>query len=139
MTDPDVRWKQRFDNFKRAFALLESATADRALESFSDLEQEGLVQRFEYTYELAWKTMKDYLEASGIDITPITPRNVLKSAFSARIVDDGQIWIDMMLHRNMLSHTYDSKRFEEVLKAVYDRYLNAFRILHDWFENRLGE
>ncbi len=62
----DVRWKQRFQNFDKAFVLLRSAFDDRNLEDFSDLEQEGIIQRFEFTFELAWKTIKDYLQDNGV-------------------------------------------------------------------------
>jgi len=68
-----------------------------------ELEKEGLIQR-EYSYELAWKTMKDYLEEQGANINPVTPRKVIKEAFAANIITDGQVWVDMMLHRNLLSH-----------------------------------
>ena len=70
----DIRWIQRFQNFDRAFLLLRSALEERGLEQMSDLEKEGLIQRFEYSYELAWKTMKDYLEEHGTNINPATPR-----------------------------------------------------------------
>ena len=69
----DIRWQQRFHNFDRAFSLLRTALASKPLEEFYDLEQEGIIQRFEYSYELAWKTMKDYLEGSGIDLSCNTP------------------------------------------------------------------
>lgn len=138
MTPPDIRWQQRFQNFQRAFVLLSSALDGRTIDSFSDLEQEGLIQRFEYSYELAWKTMKDYLEENGVVITAVTPREVIKQAFAAHILADGQVWIDMMLHRNMLAHTYDFRKFREVLDAVAARYLAALSELHDWFlEQRL--
>nr|VFK34980.1 MAG: nucleotidyltransferase substrate binding protein, HI0074 family [Candidatus Kentron sp. MB]VFK77100.1 MAG: nucleotidyltransferase substrate binding protein, HI0074 family [Candidatus Kentron sp. MB] len=130
--DTDIRWHQRLQNFDRAFVLLRSALEEKAMERFSALEQEGMIQRFQYTYELAWKTMKDYLESEGIHITPVTPRNVIKEAFAAGIIDDGQVWIDMMLHRNLLSHTYDHDRFREVLMALEQRYLAAFAALHEW-------
>lgn len=113
--------------------LLRSAFEDRLLEDLSDLEQEGVIQRFEYSYELAWKTMKDFLEEDGIIITPVTPRNVIKEAFSAGMIDDGQIWIDMMLHRNLLAHTYDFSKFKEVLDAIEKYYLSAFSSIHEWF------
>jgi len=129
----DVRWKQRFQNFDRAFVLLRSAMEEKPLDDFSALEQEGIIQRFEYSYELAWKTMKDYLEASGIAVNPTTPRNVIKEAFAAKIISDGQVWIDMMMHRNLLSHTYDFSTFREVLDAVSARYLAALSELHLWF------
>jgi len=134
--DTDIRWRQRLQNFDRAFVLLRSALEQKALDEFSDLEQEGIIQRFEYTYELAWKTVKDYLEASGIHITPVTPRNVIKEAFAAGIIEDGQVWIDMMGHRNLLSHTYDRIKFREVLLAIEERYFTAFDVLHDWLLER---
>ncbi len=135
----DIRWQQRFQNFDRAYLLLRSALETRPMEKLSDLEQEGVVQRFEYTYELAWKTMKDYLEESGVNISPVTPRQVIKEAYAAKILDSGQVWIDMMLHRNIPSHTYDFSRFKEVLRAVVDHYLDAFSALHGWLTARQSD
>jgi nucleotidyltransferase substrate binding protein (TIGR01987 family) len=132
LEDPDIRWRQRFQNFDRAFALLRSALHDRPLDKYSALEQEGIIQRFEYAYELAWKTLRDYLEANGVTVTPVTAREVIKRAFAARLVPDGQVWIDMMLHRNQLSHTYDFAAFRQVLDAVQARYLPAMETLHEW-------
>ena len=109
--NPDIRWKQRFQNFDRGFVLLRDALA-REPESLSMLEKEGVIQRFEYTFELAWKTLKDYLEESGLVITPITPRQVIKEAFAAKVISDGVVWVNMLDHRNLLSHTYDSSVFE---------------------------
>jgi len=135
-SNKDIRWIQRFQNFDRAFLLLRSALEERGLEQMSELEKEGLIQRFEYSYELAWKTMKDYLEEQGTIINPVTPRNVIKEAFSAQIIADGQVWVDMMLHRNLLAHTYDFSKFKEVLDAVVGRYLDAQEQLHEWFLTR---
>ena len=135
-SNKDIRWIQRFQNFDRAFLLLRSALEERGLEQMSELEKEGLIQRFEYSYELAWKTMKDYLEEQGTIINPVTPRNVIKEAFSAQITADGQVWVDMMLHRNLLAHTYDFSKFKEVLDAVVGRYLDAQEQLHEWFLTR---
>ena len=135
-SNKDIRWIQRFQNFDRAFLLLRSALEERCLEQMSELEKEGLIQRFEYSYELAWKTMKDYLEEQGTIINPVTPRNVIKEAFSAQIIADGQVWVDMMLHRNLLAHTYDFSKFKEVLDAVVERYLDAQEQLHEWFLTR---
>ncbi|HKL82276.1 MAG TPA: nucleotidyltransferase substrate binding protein [Desulfobacter sp.] len=132
----DIRWKQRFQNFDRAFILLRSALEDQPLNQLSDLEQEGVIQRFEYSYELAWKTMKDYLEDNGVVISPVTPRNVIKEAFAAGIIKEGQIWVDMMLHRNLLSHTYDFSNFKKVLEAVDNFYLSTLGDLHEWLMAR---
>ncbi len=132
----DIRWKQRFQNFDRAFILLRSALEDHPLNQLSDLEQEGVIQRFEYSYELAWKTMKDYLEDNGVVISPVTPRNVIKEAFAAGLIKEGQIWVDMMLHRNLLSHTYDFSNFKKVLEAVDNFYLSTLGDLHEWLMAR---
>ena len=128
--DPDIRWKQRFKNFERAFILLRSALEGHAPEEFNELELEGLVQRFEYTFELAWKTLKDRLEHSGIVLPQITPAAVIKSAFAAKLIEDGQAWMDMLKHRNLMSHTYDSAKFKEAVAAIRARYLNALDELY---------
>jgi nucleotidyltransferase substrate binding protein (TIGR01987 family) len=107
------------------------------LAGLSQLEKEGTIQRFEIAFELAWKAMKDYLEENGLVVNPATPRNIIKEAFAAKLLNDGQVWIDMMLHRNLLSHTYDIKVFEEVLQAVAQKYLPALDRLHEFFSTRL--
>jgi nucleotidyltransferase substrate binding protein (TIGR01987 family) len=131
-----IRWQQRFQNLDRAIELLRQPLAD-GVERLSILEKEGLVQRFEFTLELAWKTLKDYLEYSGVVIEPATPRNVVKEAFAAKILSDGQVWIDMLDHRNLLSHTYDEKAFCSAVEALADRYLSAMLALHKWFLERV--
>jgi nucleotidyltransferase substrate binding protein (TIGR01987 family) len=127
---PDIRWQQRFENFDRALSLLKDALS-RGPSALNQLEKEGAVQRFEYTLELAWKTVKDYLEQSGVVLSAVTPRQVIKDAFAARILDDGQTWIDMIDHRNLLSHTYDAAKFEEAVEAIHGRYLAAFAQVRD--------
>jgi nucleotidyltransferase substrate binding protein (TIGR01987 family) len=127
---PDIRWQQRLQNFERALALLTEALQGGP-SALNQLEKEGVVQRFEYTLELAWKTLKDYLEESGIVLNAITPRQVIKDAYAARILDDGQTWIDMIDHRNLLSHTYDPVNFEEAVEAIHDRYLTALSQVRD--------
>ena len=126
----DIRWKQRFQNFDRAFALLRSALEEKPLAAFNRLEQEGLIQRFAYTYELAWKTAKDYLEDQGAVFEEVTPKAVIQAAFAAGLIKDGQTWIDMRLHRNLLAHGYDEQKFNEVLRALEEKYLAALGHLH---------
>ena len=103
----------------------------------SEIVRDSAIQRFEFTYELAWKTLRDYLEENGLVMNPVTPRTVSKEGFSAKILDDGQVWIDMTLHRNLLAHTYDIKVFEKVIQVVEERYLTAFDRLHGWFLERM--
>jgi len=131
----DIRWKQRFQNFDRAVALLREPI-ERDVTTLSDLEKEGTIQRFELAFELAWKTLKDYLEHEGRTIAPITPRSVIKEAFAARVVRDGQVWIDMLDQRNLLSHTYDAATFDKTVLAIRDRYMVAIDELHLWLMER---
>jgi nucleotidyltransferase substrate binding protein (TIGR01987 family) len=125
----DIRWKQRFQNFDRAFVLLRSALENGA-DGLNALEKEGVIQRFEYSFELAWKTIKDYLEDSGVVFALVAPRQVLKDAFAVKLMTDGQVWIDMLDHRNLLSHTYNFASFETAIEAIVARYLPAMAMLH---------
>lgn len=133
-----IRWKQRFENFERAFRLLQEAFAG-APDEMSDLEKEGAIQRFEYTFELAWKTLKDYLVYHGVTFEQITPRTVIKQAFAAKIIQDGQTWINMLEQRNLMSHTYDRQIFETVFAAISGQYLVALEQVFTWLKNKASE
>jgi nucleotidyltransferase substrate binding protein (TIGR01987 family) len=133
-----VRWKQRFENFERAFLLLKEAFA-KAPAEMSDLEKEGTIQRFEYTFELAWKTLKDYLVYSGVTFDQITPRSVIKAAFAARIIADGRVWMDMLDQRNLMSHTYDKAIFDAVFAGISQRYLVALQEVFTWLKEEARE
>lgn len=134
----DVRWKQRFENFERAFRLLREAFA-KGPDEMSDLEKEGAIQRFEYTFELAWKTLMDYLIYSGVAFDQITPRSVIKEAFAAKILMDGQVWIDMLEQRNLMSHTYDDESFKIVFNSISRSYLTAIEQVFTWLRQRARE
>lgn len=135
MGNLDIRWKQRFENYAKAVALVEEALA-RGAAALSQLEKEGLMQRFEYTVELGWKTMKDFLVEGGAQLETLTPKAVVSAAWQAKIIAEGQVWVDMLVHRNMLSHRYDEQAVAEVAAALEDRYLAEFRALRDWFAAR---
>jgi nucleotidyltransferase substrate binding protein (TIGR01987 family) len=124
----DIRWKQRFQNFSKALALLREPFT-REAGSLSDLEKEGIVQRFEITFELAWKTLKDYLVFNGVAFQQITPRNVIKQGFSSKVIADGQLWIDMLDRRNLLAHIYDESLLDETVTLVATKFLPAFEQL----------
>lgn len=119
----DIRWIQRFNNFKRAISLLRSALEERALSEYSNLEQEGIIQRFEYTLELAWKVLKDRMEEDGIIIDTISPKGVIRQAFNSKYINNPEIWMHMIGDRNLLSHTYDFDRFSVILQTVKSEYL----------------
>lgn len=102
----DVRWHQRLANYSRALGQLQKAVALRQTRELSELEQQGLIQAFEFTHELAWKVMKDYLRSLGMDAL-IASRDSTRAAFAAELILDGEAWMDMILSRNLSSHTYN--------------------------------
>jgi nucleotidyltransferase substrate binding protein (TIGR01987 family) len=134
----NARWTQRLENFERAFLLLREAFEQHPA-GMSDLEKEGVIQRFEYTFELAWKTLKDYLIYSGMAFDQITPRSVIKQAFAAKIVEDGHTWMDMLEQRNLMSHTYDSATFDWVFANIAQRYLAALEQVLMWLKEKVQE
>ena len=129
----DIRWQQRLVNFERALRLLREAMAEGP-EALNQLEKEGVIQRFEYCFELAWKTMKDYMEASGVVFDVVMPRQVIKDAFAAKVLNDGATWIAMLDHRNLLSHTYNPVVFEQAVAAIHQRYLPQLEQLHTFLQ-----
>jgi nucleotidyltransferase substrate binding protein (TIGR01987 family) len=133
-----TRWKQRLENFESAFLLLKGAFEKPPAE-MSDLEKEGVVQRFEYTFELAWKTMKDYLVYGGVVFDQITPRSVIKQAFAAKIIKDGQTWMNMLEQRNLMSHTYDNTSFETAFSNISRHYVAAIEQVYTWLKNAAKE
>jgi|SRR6056297_2549873 len=126
MNTKKIRWKERFVNFQRAFLLL-SESVER-FETLDDLSKEGLVQRFEYTFELAWKTLKDYLEAEGV-MTKF-PRETIKEAFRGNLINNGEAWMEMLEKRNLLAHTYDERNFKEALQRINGKYYPEINALY---------
>ena len=129
MTPPkEIRWQQRLASFERALSLLREAMLNGPA-ALNQLEKEGVIQRFEYCFELGWKTSKDYMEANGFVFAVVMPRQVLKEAYAAKIIADGEAWIAMLDHRNLLSHTYSPVVFEQAVAAIQERYLPALEQL----------
>ncbi|NPA68251.1 MAG: nucleotidyltransferase [Chlorobi bacterium] len=119
--DKETRWRQRFDNFTKAF--LQFKDAYIKYDNLSELEKEGLIQRFEYNFELAWKTLKDFLEAKGIIAK--FPREVIKEAYKNEIIDNGEIWMEMLDNRNLSVHTYDEDIFMSLTDKIAKEYYKA--------------
>ena len=126
MSPPDIRWIQRFDNFKRAFARLSDASAVAKVRGLSDLERQGLIQAFEFTHELAWNTLKDFLTARGSPDTLDGSRDATRAAFAAELIEDGEAWMQMIEHRNESSHTYNDNVAGKIMEALQTRYVPAF-------------
>lgn len=126
----DVRWKQRFENFQRALNQLSAAVRLSETRPLTDLEKQGLIQGFEFTHELAWNVLKDYLEMEGIQGL-VGSRSTVREAFKRGLVRDGEIWMDMIEKRNLSSHTYNQSVAEAIVSAVVERYHAAFLDLRD--------
>jgi nucleotidyltransferase substrate binding protein (TIGR01987 family) len=132
----DVRWKQRFNNLQSAYQRLQHAVQANAQTSDNDLIQMALIKSFEMTFELSWKTMKDYLKYNGIDMK--LPREVIKQAFANDIITDGQLWIDMLEDRNLMAHTYDEARALEAVNHICRRYMEGLEQLYQYLLARLA-
>ena len=122
----DIRWIQRFDNFKRAFARLSEASELSDQRDLSDLERQGLIQAFEFTHELAWNTFKDFLSARGSFQKLYGSKDATRAAFAAELIENGEAWMEMIKHRNESSHTYNNDVAVKIMEAVLTLYVPAF-------------
>ena len=134
----EIRWQYRFQNFSRAYFLLSDAFEEE-LEELNDLEKEGVIQRFEYTFELGWNTLKDRMEYDGVTMDSVTPRSVIRTAAATGLIANGQTWIDMLEDRRNTSHRYDIKLLEEVLGNIRDSYLPVLETLHERLLREIAE
>jgi nucleotidyltransferase substrate binding protein (TIGR01987 family) len=135
METHDIRWQQCFQNFRRAFTLLREAM-ENDLDTLNQLNKEGIIQRFEYTFELAWKVLKDKMEFDGLELNQISPKAVVRQAFQAKYVANADCWIRMIGDRNLMSHTYDFAKFEAVIRTIQAEYLP---MLDEWYTGLLEE
>ena len=124
----DIRWKQRFDNYLRAFETLRRAVDLARQRDLSELEQQGLIQGFEFTHELAWNVLKDYLDETGISGI-VGSKGATREAFKNGLIVDGESWMEMIKARNLSSHTYNQDIAEEVVTDILSRFFPAFEQL----------
>lgn len=129
MENKDIRWKQRFQNYEMAFLKLKEAMEQ---ENLNELERNGLIQRFEFTIDLSWKVMKDYLEEKGFVFKP-SPKDTLREAQNAGLIDFGQVLIDGLDIRNELSHDYSGSKFEVSEEVLRDEVYPALQMLYQFF------
>ena len=118
----DVRWKQRFNNYRKALSQLKNAIELKHQRALSDLENQGLIQSFEFTYELGWNTLKDYLVWQGIEGI-VGSRDTIREAFNRGLITDGEVWMKMLVDRNRTSHTYNEKTANEILQNIDQMYI----------------
>ena len=140
--ESDIRWEQRFSNFRKALKKLSEAvlyikdeTDEKEVEiqSNEDMKEvlgeiikEGLIQRFEYTYEMAWNVMKDYALYQG-NSELAGSRDAIRYAFSANLIKDGELWMDMMKSRIKTSHTYNEETANEIYLKIINEYHDVFK------------
>jgi nucleotidyltransferase substrate binding protein (TIGR01987 family) len=132
--NPDIRWVQRFSNYKKALVQLEAAVKISIKRQLSDLEKQGMIQEFEYTHELAWNTLKDYLEYQGNNSIKGS-RDATREAFKVELISDGEAWMDMIKSRNQSSHTYNEETAHDIVTAIINTYYPLFIELQTVIQN----
>lgn len=125
MAENDVRWKQRLNNLQRAFDQLRAAVQIARSRDLSDLEQQGLIQAFEFTHELCWNVMKDYFVYQG-NSTITGSRDASREAFQNGLVTNGEVWMEMIKSRNQTTHTYNQKVAWEIIHKIKSEYFDEF-------------
>lgn len=133
MADKDIRWVQRFQNFEKAFFRLKESLE---IHNPSELERNGIIQRFEFTLELGWKTLKDYLQHEGLDF-PLTPKGTFRQAQQSGLLDYAQVLIDALETRNELAHDYDGDKFEKAENLIHKTIFPALNKLYDFFKEQI--
>jgi len=133
----DIRWLQRLDNYRRALRQLQAAVALAGERPLSELEQQGLIQAFEFTHELAWNVLKDYFFHQGA--SQITgSRDATRQAFSTGLVEDGEGWMEMIVSRDQSSHTYNRATALALVERITQRYAGLFERLATRMESLRG-
>lgn len=121
----DIRWIQRFNNYKKALIQLKNAMDLMEKRELSKLEKQGVIQCFEFTHELAWKTLKDFLEDKG-NIKIYGSKDATREAFQLGLIEDGEVWMQMIISRNLTSHAYDENTVNEIMLLIKDIYFSEF-------------
>lgn len=127
MANLDIRWKQRFLNYKKALSQLNKFIDQGEL---NELEEQGLIQAFEYTHELAWNLLKDYFQYQGTQ-NIYGSRDATRLAFNVGLIEDGESWMDMIQDRNQTSHTYNQATAQAIANNVKSRFFELFVALRD--------
>jgi nucleotidyltransferase substrate binding protein (TIGR01987 family) len=133
MNQQDIRWQQRFDSFNKAYLQLANAVSLSHQRELSSLEKQGVIQAFEFTHELAWNVLKDYLKDQG-NYEIRGSKDATRAAFKVALIADGEGWMAMIQSRNISSHTYDETTAEQLVKAIIHQYFPLFQALQQEFE-----
>ncbi|MCM2353294.1 MAG: nucleotidyltransferase substrate binding protein [Pseudobdellovibrio sp.] len=121
----DIRWIQRFNNFEKALTQLQAAHNLSQQRMLNDLEKQGLIQAFEFTHELAWNVLKDYIEYSGGQ-SLIGSKDTTREAFQKNLISHGDTWMEMIKSRNLTSHTYNQDTASAIVRNILELYVSCF-------------
>jgi nucleotidyltransferase substrate binding protein (TIGR01987 family) len=138
MTTQDIRWIQRFNHFNKAFSQLKEAVELAQQRKLSKLEEQGLIQAFEFTHELAWNTLKDFLESRGVR-NLYGSKDTTRAAFRTGLIENGEVWMDMINSRNLTSHTYDEATAAKIVSAIIHTYFTEFEAFQTRLEKMKAE
>jgi len=127
----DIRWKQRFYNYQKALVQLTKFIKKGEL---NELEEQGIIKAFEYTYELAWKVIKDYYEEQG-EVSIQGSRDALRLAFQRGLISDGDNWMQMIKSRIASVHTYNLEVAQQINQDIHDIYFQLFIELKEKMES----
>jgi len=134
-----MRLTQRFANYAKAFKQLETHCDNPQVFEYSDLEKIGIIQIFEFTIELGWKLLKDYLDYEDVELAIISPKRVIQEAAASGILEkmgvEAEVVFDMVESRNQMSHLYDEAVFKKVFTAIVDEFYPELRNIHRYFED----
>jgi len=131
----DIRWIQRLENLERANSLVREVVKTKDIEALSDLEKQGLIQRFEFTFELAWKTLQDYLVYLGYEFQS-GPNSTLKMALDNSLITNAEVWRRMAKARILSSHTYDEDEADRIVNDIYDVYSDKLSEMVDYLTEK---
>ena len=126
---------QKVENYQNALRRLEEAIARYQAAPNDTLYRDGLIQRFEFTFELAWKSLKEYMEDQGMVMTIVSPRSVLKEAYAAGIIDNPDIWNEAVDSRNLMSHIYDEETAISIADRVSSEFIVPLTALAEFYKN----
>ncbi len=134
MSNQDIRWLQRFEHFKQAHEQLKEALSEMASRKLSKLEKQGTIQAFEFTYELAWNVLRDYLIWQGVE-TISGSRDAIREGFRLGLISDGQAWLAMLQDRNRTVHTYNEATANQIIEQLAGVYAGLFLEFEVKFES----
>ena len=123
MGNKNIRWIQRFHNYEKALSQLKLFYEKG--KDLNNLEEQGLIKAFEYTYELAWTTIKDFYESQG-ETDMQGSRDAFQLAFKRGLTKDGDVWMQMLKDRNRTSHSYNEEIAEEIANNILNKYYHSF-------------